>query len=53
MAARLGVVQSTLCRWEAGEREPQGENLRRVEQELNDGTMPTSSSAELVYRHDV
>jgi transcriptional regulator with XRE-family HTH domain len=54
MAARLGVVQSTLCRWEAGERQPRGEYLRRVEQELNAGTMPTSSSDELVwYRHDV
>lgn len=34
MAVRLGVGQSTLWRWEAGEREPQGEYMRRVEQEL-------------------
>jgi transcriptional regulator with XRE-family HTH domain len=30
-AKRLGVVQSTLCRWESGEREPQGARLERVE----------------------
>lgn len=31
MARRLGVAQSTLCRWEAGEREPTGPYLARVE----------------------
>ena len=31
MAKSLGVVQSTLCRWETGEREPTGEYLMRVE----------------------
>jgi transcriptional regulator with XRE-family HTH domain len=31
MAWRLGVAQSTLCRWEAGEREPAGTHLTRVE----------------------
>jgi transcriptional regulator with XRE-family HTH domain len=36
MARRLGVVQSTLCRWETGEREPHGAYLLRVEQELSD-----------------
>jgi transcriptional regulator with XRE-family HTH domain len=35
MAARLGIAQATLCRWEAGERELQGEYLQRVEEELN------------------
>ena len=35
MATRLGVVQSTLCRWESGEREPQSGYLERVERELN------------------
>jgi transcriptional regulator with XRE-family HTH domain len=34
MATRLGVVQSTLCRWENGEREPEGEYLLAVEQGL-------------------
>jgi transcriptional regulator with XRE-family HTH domain len=34
MARRLGVVQSTLCRWEAGEREPQDRHLLMVEQLL-------------------
>ena len=36
MAARLGVAQSTLCRWETGEREPQGEYLLRAERKLRD-----------------
>jgi transcriptional regulator with XRE-family HTH domain len=31
MAARLQVAQSTLCRWESGERKPQGDYLVRVE----------------------
>ena len=31
MAKRLGVVESTLCRWEAGERVPAGAHLTRVE----------------------
>ena len=35
MATRLGVVQSTLCRWESGEREPEGEYLIAVDQELS------------------
>jgi transcriptional regulator with XRE-family HTH domain len=34
MAGQLGVAQSTLFRWEAGEREPQGEHLVRVEKRL-------------------
>lgn len=34
MAAELGVAQSTLCRWETGEREPQGEYRARVEKRL-------------------
>jgi transcriptional regulator with XRE-family HTH domain len=35
MAAQFGVVQSTLCRWEGGEREPRGEHLLRVEKMLS------------------
>jgi transcriptional regulator with XRE-family HTH domain len=31
MAKLLGVVQSTLCRWESGEREPAGAYLARAE----------------------
>lgn len=34
MAKCLGVAQSTLCRWESGEREPSGVYLDRVEREL-------------------
>ena len=31
MADRLEVAQSTLCRWESGEREPQGKYLVRAD----------------------
>jgi transcriptional regulator with XRE-family HTH domain len=34
MARKLRVALSTLCRWEAGEREPQGEYRTRVEKAL-------------------
>lgn len=30
MAKQLGVAQSTLCRWESGEREPSGVYLAKV-----------------------
>jgi transcriptional regulator with XRE-family HTH domain len=43
MAGQLGVVQSTLCRWEAGEREPQGEHLVRVTHLLVDGSTNSPS----------
>jgi hypothetical protein len=36
MAKLLGVVQSTLCRWESGEREPTGAYLARAEALLNE-----------------
>jgi transcriptional regulator with XRE-family HTH domain len=36
MARRLRVAQATLCRWESGEREPQGAFLRRVEEFLEE-----------------
>lgn len=35
-AERLGVVQATVCRWERGEREPQGAHLKSVEEFLRD-----------------
>jgi DNA-binding transcriptional regulator YiaG len=34
MARLLGVAQSTLCRWESGEREPTGARLVKVEEVL-------------------
>ena len=40
MAARLHVAQSTLCRWEAGDREPEGPYLWRVQQELRADCRP-------------
>jgi DNA-binding transcriptional regulator YiaG len=47
MARRLGVVQATLCRWESGERDPQGEYLVRVTHLLQaDGDLPDESSPE-------
>ena len=39
MAKALGVAESTLCRWETGEREPTGEYLAKVEAVL-DGPLP-------------
>ena len=36
MALELKVAESTLCRWEAEEREPKGEYLRLVERALED-----------------
>jgi transcriptional regulator with XRE-family HTH domain len=36
-AARLGVDQGTLAKWERGEREPQGAFLERVRRFLRDG----------------
>lgn len=34
LALRLGVAQSTLCRWESGEREPKGDYLAKAEKLL-------------------
>jgi transcriptional regulator with XRE-family HTH domain len=35
MARRLGVARATLCRWDSGEREPQGAFLEGLEQDLH------------------
>jgi transcriptional regulator with XRE-family HTH domain len=40
MAARLGVAQSTLCRWETRGREPAGEYMLKVESVLRDARHP-------------
>jgi transcriptional regulator with XRE-family HTH domain len=46
-AKSMGVDQSTLARWERGEREPTGTFLTRVVQFLNEAQTASSATARI------